>query len=78
MGVGVTKYRKLQYKMVRDHHRRSTTGVMASSNPTPLEPLQINLFGRKYQENLLEAGRHVMAFGRFSTDSFHGVPKYKI
>ena len=28
--------------------RRSTAGVMGSSNPTPLEPLQINLFGEKW------------------------------
>ena len=45
--VGVTKYRKLQYKMVRDHHWRNTAGVMGSSNPRQLEPLQINLFGEK-------------------------------
>ena len=42
--VGVTKYQKLQCKIVRDHHRGSHTGSKAS-NPTPLEPLQINLFG---------------------------------
>ena len=28
--------------------RRNTKGVMGSSNPTPLEPLQINLFGEQW------------------------------
>ena len=42
--VGVTKYCKLQCKMVRDHHAGSQEGSKAS-DPKPSETVQINLFG---------------------------------
>ena len=43
--VGVTKYCKLQYKMLPDRRDGSRDRPIAPSNPIPSEPLQINLFG---------------------------------
>ena len=73
--VGVTKYCKLQYKMVRGRGGRSQYCLKAS-NPRPSEPLQINLFGEHlgvhYSEVLVKSSRQEFAKVLFKVLGFPG------